>query len=274
MRTLLRWAARLYAARWRNRYAEEFDALLDDISPTFGDVSDVLGGVLRARMTASISMDAYLTTAPVSLMTSRLPVIASVGAHGLMIMLVLLAIIWGQVTTMPLHVVAPLPPSVPEAPPQVTDPRVFPNAPSLYSSLPLKMPAQGRALPVYVDDGVGINFLPLPDIGARYRLGNEEWRVWPGQALEGLIIRRSLPEYPRGTNARGAVSVFVEYLIQRAGSVKVLRASGPEPFRGAAQSAIERWTYEPLEYENHPGEVVSRVEVRFDGELARSAMSR
>lgn len=271
MRTLLRWAARLYPRKWRNRYADEFDALLDDISPTFGDLRDVLGDVLRVRMTTS--MDAYLVTAPASPMTSRLPVIASVSAHGLMMTLVLLAI-WGQVTTMPLHVVAPLPPPAPDPPTQVTDARVFPNAMTLYSSLPLKMPAQGDTLPVYVAYGVGINFLPLPDIGAKYRQGNAEWRVWPGQALESLIIRRALPEYPRGTNTRGAVSVFVEYLITQDGSVKVLRASGPEPFRGAAQSAIERWVYRPLQYENHPCEVVSRLEVRFDGEFARSAMLR
>lgn len=75
MRTLLRWAARLYPRKWRNRYADEFDALLDDISPTFGDLRDVLGDVLRVRMTTS--MDAYLVTAPASPMTSRLPIIAS-----------------------------------------------------------------------------------------------------------------------------------------------------------------------------------------------------
>lgn len=269
MRTLLHWAAQFYPARWRNRYADEFDALLDDISPTFGDLCGVIGNVLRVRMTTS--MDAYLVTAPISPITSRLPVIASISAHGLIIMLVLL-VIWAQVTAMPLHVVAPLPPPVPDPPPQVTDARVFPNAPSLYSSLPLKLLAQGGTLHLYVADGVGINFLPLPDIGARYRQGNTEWRVWPGQALESFIVRRALPESPRGTNALGAVSVFVEYLIQRDGSVKVLRASGPEPFRGAAQSAIERWVYQPLEYEKHPTEIVSRVEVRFDGEFARSAM--
>ena len=269
MKRTLKFLARLYPSSWRNRYSDEFEALLDDISPTFGDVCDVLGGVLQARMTTS--MDAYLVTAPASPMTSRLPVIASVGVHGLTVTLVLLAI-WGQVTTMPLHVVAPLPPPVPEPPPQVTDARVFPNALSLYSSLPLKMPAQGGTLHLYVADGVGINFLPLPDIGARYRQGNEEWRVWPGQALEGFVMRRALPEYPRETNMRGAVSVFVEYLIQRDGSVKVLRASGPEPFRGAAQSAVERWVYQPLEYEERPTEIVSRVEVRFDGEYGRSAL--
>ena len=268
MRRALRLLARLYPARWRNRYAEEFDALLEEISPTFCDICNVLRGVLRARLTTS--MDAYMVAAPVSPMTPRLAVIASAGAHGLMIILVLLAI-WGQVATMPLHVVAPVPPPVPAPPPLVTDGRIFPNALSLYSSLPLKTPAPGGTLHLYVADGVGINFLPLPDIGAKYRLGNAEWRVWPGQALESFIIRRALPEYPRGTITRGAVSVFVEYLIQRGGSVKILRASGPEPFRGAAQSAIERWVYQPLEYENHPTEVVSRIEVRFDGEFAQSA---
>src|SRR5437762_243615 len=93
------------------------------------------------------------------------------------------------------------------------------------------------------------------------------------RSLESFIVRRVLPEYPRGTNAHGAVSVFVEYLITRGGSVKVLRTSGPPPFAGAAQLAIGRWVYQPLEYENRPCDVVSRVEVRFDSELARSGFS-
>ena len=228
----------------------------------------MLGDVLRVRATTSI--DACLMLAPVSPMNLRLPVVASLTAHALMITLVLF-VAWGHVTTMPLHVVAPLPPPIPEPPPQVTDARVFPNA--LYSSLPL-MPTQGDALRLYVADGVGINFLSLPDIGATYRQGNTEWRVWPGQALEDLIVRRVLPEYPRGTNSRGAVSVFVEYLITRNGFVKVLRTSGPAPFTSAAQSAIEHWEYRPLEYEDRPCEVVSRVEVRFDSEFAQSGMSR
>ena len=271
MRTLIRWAARLYPATWRNRYAAEFDALLEDVSPSLGDLFDVLADVLRVR--AITSVDACLVSGPVFPMSVRLPVVVSLTAHGLMIALVLLAV-WGHVTTMPLHVVAPLPPPTPEPPPQVTDARVFPNALTLYSSLPLKIPAQGGTLPLYVAGGVGINFLSLPDIGAVYRQGNAEWRVWPGQALESFIVRRVLPEYPRGTSARGVVSVFVEYLITRDGSVKVLRTSGPPPFAGAAQSAIERWIYRPLEYENRPCEVLSRVEVRFDSEFANSGISR
>jgi hypothetical protein len=271
MRTLIRWAAQLYPATWRNRYAAEFDALLDDISPSLGDLFDVLADVLRVRMI--ISMDACLEAVPVSAMTLRLPVVVSLSAHGLLIILVLFTV-WGHVTTMPLHVVAPLPPPAPEPLPQVTDARVFPNAWTLYSSLPVKIPSQGSTLPLYVDDGVGINFLSLPDIGATYRQGSAEWRVWPGQALESFIVRRVLPEYPGGTNTGGAVSVFVEYLITQAGSVKVLRTSGPPPFAGAARSAIERWVYRPLEYENRPCEFVSRLEVRFDSEFARSDMAR
>ena len=271
MRTLIRWAARLYPATWRNRFAAEFDALLEDISPSSGDLFDVLTDVLRVRMTTSI--DACLVAVPVSPMTLRLPVVVSLSAHGLMIALVLLAV-WGHVTTMPLHVVAPLPPPTPEPPPQVTDARVFPNALTLYSSLPLKIPPQGGTIPLYVADGVGIKFLSLPDIGAAYRQGNAEWRVWPGEALESFIVRRELPEYPHGTSARDAVSVFLEYLITRDGSVKVLRTSGPPPFAGAAQSAVQRWVYQPLEYENRPCEVISRLEVRFDSEFARSGIWR
>jgi len=202
----------------------------------------------------------------------RMPVLVSVTAHAVILSLFLL-VSWNYVTQMPLYVAAaPLPPPVPEPPPQMTDPRVFPQSPALYSSLPLGS-ALREAVRLYIDDGVGINFLPLPDIGATYRQGNAEWRVWPGQALEGDIVRRVLPEYPLGTNTRGIVSVYVEYLIRLDGSVKVLRTLGPAPFAIAARSAIERWVYRPVWFENRPFEVVSRVEVRFDSDLAESGMS-
>jgi hypothetical protein len=269
-RWLIRWAARLYPTTWRNRYSAEFDALLDDIAPSLGDVCDVLGQALRVR--ATVFVDEWLMLAAVRPKPLRLPVLVSVTAHAVMLSFLALAS-WDYVTQMPLYVAAaPLPPPAPQPPPQMTDPRVFPQSPALYSSLPLGVPAPG-ALHLYVDDGVGINFLPLPDIGATYRQGNAEWRVWPGQALEGAIIRRVLPEYPRGTKTGGTVSVFVEYLIRQDGSVKVLRTSGPAPFTTAAQSAIERWVYRPVWFENRPFEVVTRVEVRFDSDLAESGMS-
>lgn len=208
--------------------------------------------------------------APVSPAPLRLPVIASLTAHALIATLMLWAAL-GYVTPMSLHTVAPpLPPPAPYPPPEVTDARVFPSAPTLYSSLPLGMADNRGAVRFYVADGVGINFLSLPDIGAKYRQGDSEWRVWPGQALESFIVRRVLPEYPHGTNERGAVSVVIEYLITQNGSVKVLRTSGPKPFANAARAAVEQWVYRPLEYENRACQVVSRVEVRFDSELANS----
>ena len=272
MKTLIRWAAKLYPPEWHNRYGAEFDALLDDISPSLEDLCNVLGHALRVRVTTSI--EACLTLVSESPMTVCLPVVVSVTAHALMMTLVLWAAL-GYVTPMPLHfAAAPLPPPAPDPPPQVTDARVFPNAVTLYSSLPFGTDAQGGVVRLYIAQGVGINFMSLPDIGATYRVADAEWRVWPGQALESFIVRRVLPEYPRGTNARGAVSVFIEYLVTRDGSVKIVRTSGPTPFTSAAKSAIEQWVYRPLRYENRPCQVVSRVEVRFDSDFANSDTSR
>src|SRR5947208_15447909 len=106
MRTLIRWAARLYPPAWRNRYAAEFDALLDDISPSFRDVCDVLGDVLRVR--ATTSLDACLMLVRVSPMNLRLPVVASLNAHAVMLIIFLFAF-WAHVTTMQLQVSATLP---------------------------------------------------------------------------------------------------------------------------------------------------------------------
>ena len=40
-------------------------------------------------------------------------------------------------------------------------------------------------------------------------------------------------------------------------------------FDKAARAALERWAYRPIRFEGHLIEVVSRVEVRFNAELAR-----
>jgi LPS O-antigen subunit length determinant protein (WzzB/FepE family) len=50
MRQLIRWVARLYPAGWRERYAAELDALIDDIQPKWQDLFNVLLGALRMRM--------------------------------------------------------------------------------------------------------------------------------------------------------------------------------------------------------------------------------
>jgi len=205
-------------------------------------------------------------------MALRMPVVVSLTAHALMLVFVLAAAVH-YVTPAPPHAfVAPVPPPTPEPPPTVTDARVFPNAWTLYSSLPL-IPNNDNVMPLYVAHGVGINFLPLPDIGALYQRGEAQWRVWPGQALESFIIRRVLPEYPRNVETQGAVSVFVEYLIRRDGTVKVLRSAGPTPFTNAARWAIEQWIYRPLGYEDRGCQVLSRVEVRFDNAFAQDGLN-
>jgi hypothetical protein len=101
MRTLLRWAARLYPESWRERYGAEFDALLADISPSFGDVCDVLGGALRARLTSPANLS--LETASGSSMTVRLPVVVSLTAHAVLLVFVLAVAV---------HYVTPAPPRV------------------------------------------------------------------------------------------------------------------------------------------------------------------
>jgi hypothetical protein len=50
MKTLLRWAAWLYPAKWRARYGQELRGLLDDVEPVWHDVLDVAKGGLRMRL--------------------------------------------------------------------------------------------------------------------------------------------------------------------------------------------------------------------------------
>jgi hypothetical protein len=142
--------------------------------------------------------------------------------------------------------------------------------PTLYSSLPLRLPVNGSAAPTRVVEGVGIQFPQLPDAGTIDRQRNPVRRVLPGQTLEGKIVRRVLPQYPFRAPAQGSVSVFVEYLVRTDGSVVVLRTLGPKQFAHAARSALEGWGYRSTKFENRLIEVVSRVEVRFDGHLANA----
>lgn len=51
MKRASRLLARLYPAPWRRRYGPEFDALLDDHSPTFRSLANVLFGAVKMRLT-------------------------------------------------------------------------------------------------------------------------------------------------------------------------------------------------------------------------------
>ncbi len=50
MRCLARWLAGLYPAEWRERYGDEFEALLEDSPPTPLAMLDVAIGALDAHL--------------------------------------------------------------------------------------------------------------------------------------------------------------------------------------------------------------------------------
>jgi uncharacterized protein involved in exopolysaccharide biosynthesis len=52
MRSLARWAARLYPAAWRARYGVEMEALLEDAGPGWRDLWDIVRGALFMQMTS------------------------------------------------------------------------------------------------------------------------------------------------------------------------------------------------------------------------------
>ena len=201
----------------------------------------------------------------------RLPVVVAMIAHAMVLSVIMVASS-AYVAPIPWHgPAAPSPPPPPLPPAEITDPRVFHDVPEVYSSLPLQLSGNGGTLFTSIVEGVGIYFPPLPDMGAIDRRRNPIRRVWPGRGLERDITRRVVPKYPAGTHVREVASVFLEYLIGTDGSVKVLRTSGPALFANAARAALERWEYRPVRFENEIIEVVSRVELRFDGALANEA---
>ncbi len=273
MRTLTRWATKLYPPTWRNRYGAELDAVLEDIDPRWRDVCDIFGRALAMRCRALIHAglpvwnEAFPRTTTPHLRTG---VLIALIAHSMVLSFFVVA---SWVVVAPIKwagPAAPSPPPPPAPPQEITDPRVFGDMPLVYSSLPLRSSENGGALFTRVVDGVGIYFPPLPDMGTTDRRRYPIRRIWPGRALEASVTQRVIPRYPSGTHGQGIVSVFLEYLIGTDGSVTVLRTSGPPLFADAARSALEQWRYRPLRFENSVVEVISRVEVRFDGEFVNT----
>src|SRR5687768_13915943 len=50
MKRLIEWAARLYPRAWRERYGEEFRALIEDVRPGWRELWDVLRGACGMQM--------------------------------------------------------------------------------------------------------------------------------------------------------------------------------------------------------------------------------
>jgi hypothetical protein len=51
MKRVMRFLVRLYPSSWRKRYAAEFEALLEDATPTVRDTFDIFWGALKMQMT-------------------------------------------------------------------------------------------------------------------------------------------------------------------------------------------------------------------------------
>jgi LPS O-antigen subunit length determinant protein (WzzB/FepE family) len=76
MKRVIRIIARLYPAPWRDRYASEFEALLEDLSPNWWDVLDVLKGalVMQIRCLGVIAASfAFLGALVAGLVSLRIP---------------------------------------------------------------------------------------------------------------------------------------------------------------------------------------------------------
>ena len=50
MRPWLRWSAYLYPRAWRERYGEEFEALLEQVDAGWGPFADVVRGALSMQI--------------------------------------------------------------------------------------------------------------------------------------------------------------------------------------------------------------------------------
>src|SRR5882724_10639903 len=55
MKAWLRWSARFYPRAWRERYGEEFDALLEQVDAGWRHVADVLRGALTMQLRTGAS---------------------------------------------------------------------------------------------------------------------------------------------------------------------------------------------------------------------------
>lgn len=83
--------------------------------------------------------------------------------------------------------------------------------------------------------------------------------------MEGMLIRKVMPEYPSAARAVGlAGTVVLAATISRSGTIENLRVvSGPALLRQAAIDAVREWRYRPYLLNGQPVEVETTVNVEF-----------
>lgn len=84
--------------------------------------------------------------------------------------------------------------------------------------------------------------------------------------MEGLLIRKTLPQYPPLAKAMGVEgTVVLQASITKAGTIANLRVvSGPPLLQQAAMDAVSKWVYRPYLLNGEPVEVETTVNVTFN----------
>jgi len=86
-----------------------------------------------------------------------------------------------------------------------------------------------------------------------------------GSVVEGLLIQKTVPEYPliaKATHTQG--TVVLQATISRQGTIENLRVtSGPLMLQQAAVDAVRTWRYRPYLLNGDPVEVETTVNVIF-----------
>jgi protein TonB len=87
----------------------------------------------------------------------------------------------------------------------------------------------------------------------------------PSSAEEALLIRKTIPVYPRiGLAAHAEGTVILEATISKTGTIENLRViSGPALLQRAALDAVSTWRYRPYLLNGQPVEVETTVNVIF-----------
>ncbi|HUX45378.1 MAG TPA: energy transducer TonB [Terracidiphilus sp.] len=115
------------------------------------------------------------------------------------------------------------------------------------------MPGNGKG----VIDGHGATPVVRPSTPAAVRVS--------GSVVDGLLIRKTLPEYPalaKTIHVQG--TVVLQATISKQGTIENLRVvSGPALLQQAALTAVKTWLYRPYLLSGQPVEVETTVSVVF-----------
>lgn len=86
-----------------------------------------------------------------------------------------------------------------------------------------------------------------------------------GGVMNGLLVRKVIPEYPPIARTMGiGGTVVLQATISKSGTIENLRVvSGPEMLRQAAINAVSQWRYQPYLLSGEPVEVETTVNVQF-----------